>query len=610
VKIVSSDANTTTLTFSSAQAGTATILHAGSVALATNQPNAVLQNPSATQTIGGPGLTITAPTAVTGPLNSNNLVAGNVANKPAISDSVLYVSVNGSDANDGLSWGSAKATIAAAVAALPTKTVTDAYFLPITGAYGTVYVGSGTFSFSSGATIASPFVNIIGQGMIATVLRYTGSGTAIWLNPNSNMNEFVSGNSLFELTIDGIAAGAGAIGLRTTDFSGFGLRNVGIRNFTGAGSIGWLDDTINWYNEKMSVHHLSLENNTVSWKISPAVTSAGYPNTTYGYSYFDVTIMNLSGQTGLLMTNGALTYSLVHLTINQVSTPANATAIQLQNSASFYDNTVAIHIESPAGLGTGAELNIASGAFFASGVGVWDQGAPSSNVGTSYTGPLAYTAPLTTQVVASTDVQGNTTYATGFVATSGANQNSPSLNLTGNYWTGSASAKDTWRFSDFLGGGANPQSFLFLNHVSGSSGSTSVMVPQLAIGSSPTLPNTIIKIPGGQADFPTLTLPDLTAPLTATIASGTAALPTAAIASATCSSVVTVAATGALTTDAMSGITFNGDPTAITGYAPTATGSLKIYQWPTANNVNFKVCNDTNASITPGAATLIFRVPR
>lgn len=87
------------------------------------------------------------------------------------------------------------------------------------------------------------------------------------------------------------------------------------------------------------------------------------------------------------------------------------------------------------------------------------------------------------------------------------------------------------------------------------------------------------------------------------VSSGTAALGTSAIASTACATVVTVAATGTLTTDIVSwGL--NGDITAVTGYAPVTSGGLSVYVFPTANNINVKVCNPTSSSITPGAVTL------
>lgn len=99
------------------------------------------------------------------------------------------------------------------------------------------------------------------------------------------------------------------------------------------------------------------------------------------------------------------------------------------------------------------------------------------------------------------------------------------------------------------------------------------------------------------------------ATLTQTIASGTATLGTSAIASGTCATVVTATATGTATTDTLTA-SFNGDPTAVTGYIPSTSGMLTIISYPTANTANFKVCNNTSASITPGAITINWRVVR
>lgn len=97
--------------------------------------------------------------------------------------------------------------------------------------------------------------------------------------------------------------------------------------------------------------------------------------------------------------------------------------------------------------------------------------------------------------------------------------------------------------------------------------------------------------------------------ITRTIASGTAAMPTTAISSGTCSSVVTVSASGVATTDTITASP-NGDPTATTGYLPLTTGSVYIWSYPTSGNVNFKTCNNSSGSITPGAVTLNWRVVR
>lgn len=97
--------------------------------------------------------------------------------------------------------------------------------------------------------------------------------------------------------------------------------------------------------------------------------------------------------------------------------------------------------------------------------------------------------------------------------------------------------------------------------------------------------------------------------ITSTIASGTSAMGTSAIGSAACATVVTTAATNTATTDVVTA-SFNGDPTAVTGYVPATAGMLTIISYPTSGNVNFKVCNNTSASITPGAITLNWRVVR
>lgn len=93
------------------------------------------------------------------------------------------------------------------------------------------------------------------------------------------------------------------------------------------------------------------------------------------------------------------------------------------------------------------------------------------------------------------------------------------------------------------------------------------------------------------------------------IASGTSTMGTGAISSGTCATVVTTAATGVATTDVII-YTPNTDPTAVTGYGPSASGSLYIWPYPTSGNVNFKVCNNTSGSITPSALTLNWKVIR
>lgn len=91
------------------------------------------------------------------------------------------------------------------------------------------------------------------------------------------------------------------------------------------------------------------------------------------------------------------------------------------------------------------------------------------------------------------------------------------------------------------------------------------------------------------------------------IASGSMSLPTVAIPANSCSATATTStATGALPTDAVAW-SFNGDVTGITGYGGGV--ALKFRVWTTANIVNVKLCNETAASITPGAASINWSIP-
>ena len=90
---------------------------------------------------------------------------------------------------------------------------------------------------------------------------------------------------------------------------------------------------------------------------------------------------------------------------------------------------------------------------------------------------------------------------------------------------------------------------------------------------------------------------------------GSQALGTSAISSGTCTSATTITATGLATTDIINW-QFNADVTGVTGYTAATTGALRVDVYPTANTINIKQCNPTASSITPGAATINYRVTR
>ena len=94
------------------------------------------------------------------------------------------------------------------------------------------------------------------------------------------------------------------------------------------------------------------------------------------------------------------------------------------------------------------------------------------------------------------------------------------------------------------------------------------------------------------------------------IAHGQTAMPTSSLSGNSCSaSATTATATGALTTDAAE-LTYASDPTGVTGYGGGTNGGLTIRAWITAGTMNFKLCNESSGSITPGALSVNWRIIR
>jgi hypothetical protein len=90
--------------------------------------------------------------------------------------------------------------------------------------------------------------------------------------------------------------------------------------------------------------------------------------------------------------------------------------------------------------------------------------------------------------------------------------------------------------------------------------------------------------------------------LAATMGKSTLTVPTTAVAANSCNTGTAVTITGIATTSALSWPVPNADPTAVTGFTPSAT-TLYFVVWPTANTYNWKICNGTASSITPSAST-------
>lgn len=88
-----------------------------------------------------------------------------------------------------------------------------------------------------------------------------------------------------------------------------------------------------------------------------------------------------------------------------------------------------------------------------------------------------------------------------------------------------------------------------------------------------------------------------------------AVLGTGVITSGACAAAVTITATGVNINDTLTWSP-NGDTSTLTGYGANVAGHLDINAWPSANAVNFKVCNSTAGSLTPHSLQLNWAVVR
>lgn len=258
---------------------------------------------------------------------------------------VQYVSAVGRDANNGLSWSAAKASIQEAIRALPQCTWSGGTW----DHCGRIKLGAGIHTVSSPILISSPFVSISGRSPVLTRLSYTGkSGCAIEWTAGKSKNSFPGNpnpDNLRDLTIDGSRAGTETCGLETFDIGSFTARNVAINNFSGTGEVGWWDTNVQAFNERFNVQ-MRLGNDRTSWKIERRHTTT-FPDTTFGYGNFDLWINPATDGTAISCFSDDAGKALVqvsrfHIIING---PGRATAFSLKNNCIWELNSGNIHAE-------------------------------------------------------------------------------------------------------------------------------------------------------------------------------------------------------------------------------------------------------------------------
>jgi hypothetical protein len=123
------------------------------------------------------------------------------------------------------------------------------------------------------------------------------------------------------------------------------------------------------------------------------------------------------------------------------------------------------------------------------------------------------------------------------------------------------------------------------------------------LSGTPAIPNGTTATTQTTGDSSTKIATDafVAAALPAVVADSSVLVGTAAIAANTCTSTSTVSMLGVTTATAFF-FTPTADVSAITGWGP---GGAQLFfdAWPSANTLNYKVCNNSGASITPGSST-------
>jgi hypothetical protein len=277
----------------------------------------IVESQSSTPRPGPKCTSVTAETASgTGNLESGTPVTG------SSSEGAQFVSSSGNDSNDGLGWGTAKATLTGALAALGSCSTHDVKGRPFVMRCGIVNVGAGRFAIPDGGiTIDSPGVSIRGQGAAVTRFTYSGTGAAIREKqyPGTRAAGAVPGGMLTGFVIDGSGdTNANVDGLLYQDLSEIQLNDVMIANFAASGDSCLHGDSGTHWEERVDMWQVWLGNCTVGWKL----TNSSSSNTTLGYGIYDLYINVDSGQTGVLSVGKgasatlAMTFSLFHVVVN------------------------------------------------------------------------------------------------------------------------------------------------------------------------------------------------------------------------------------------------------------------------------------------------------
>jgi len=176
--------------------------------------------------------------------------------------------------------------------------------LPSAG--GRIYLPAGTYKIASTITIAKAGVYLYGDGMLATVINYTGSGDCIRMYSSLPYTSGWGGG-IKGLTIDGTSASAGACGIHAGDI--YQLQwDAGVRFFKGSGSKGiWFDNQYFWAEDMYG--HLFVQQNTDNLIFDNSANLSGQATGSYARTNL-IVVMDAKGVgNGVTLKNGAQLYA-------------------------------------------------------------------------------------------------------------------------------------------------------------------------------------------------------------------------------------------------------------------------------------------------------------
>jgi len=457
--------------------GASVDLSASMTAVAATIPKSPTTNQSNTWTSPQ---TFTGTATFTGPLNCKTF------------ESTVCV-----DAANTQGWAGSEfaAWVNSAIASLPL--VND----PISGnnyRSGTVWMAAnGAIAQTVAIIISSPFLSIIGPGRGALRLNCNINGDCIrW---NTSPFTTVPAALLQGFSIFNTSGGANSVGIHAGDMLKPKLYDVVVSSFNGTNGIGlWWDNVTN-YTEQIDMQSVTLDSSKTNLKYT---NSNGATNSqSFGYGHYrNVVILPSPGQTGVWSASVAgtnpivLYHSVVNWNIENNTSGGTNTFLRIDAGSSWQDNIYQIVMEENAANG-GTMLQLGNNvALTGSGsivTGSTFCGTKTDTLGTglvinvqqiTFCGPDQ--TPAWVSLGGGGGLNGQPHFYNPFPATVTVSQPSAPIGIWGNYWTGAATAVDKWFVTHTLGTGANPSSFLKLNHSSGSSGLAAVEVPSLIIDSA------------------------------------------------------------------------------------------------------------------------------